>query len=243
MFNKTPEISQLGERSILLQWEFGIDTEKVFWLLDLKEVLSKLLLKQKVEIVNTYDSLLVKCVFDIDNVYNVKSSLLSFDFESLFPKNIERNIYKIPVCYDDHFALDLELISEEKQLQKQQIISLHSDPVYTICFMGFLPGFAYLSGMKNELSFPRKRSPRESVLKGAVGIAGNQTGMYPNASPGGWQIIGNCPLNFFDAKREDPSLFKAGDQLKFYPISREEHEEIKLLSDSGVYQLETLQNG
>ena len=98
-------------------------------------------------------------------------------------------------------------------------------------------------GMDASLVFSRKRTPRKSIEKGAVGIAGYQTGIYPNASPGGWQIIGNCPVRMFDPKKKQPCILAAGDQLKFKPITKNEHKEIKLMSEKGRYQLQTIDNG
>src|SRR5690606_28842654 len=95
-------------------------------------------------------------------------------------------LWKIPVCYDAVFGIDLEAISVEKKISKADIIKRHSQPIYTVFFLGFLPGFLYLGGLDEVLHLPRKSTPRLKIDKGAVAIGGHQTGVYPAESPGGW---------------------------------------------------------
>ena len=96
-----------------------------------------------------------------------------------------------------------------------------------------------MGGLDNALHIPRKSTPRLHIKKGSVAIGGNQTGVYPNASPGGWNIIGNSPVNFFDISKEKPCFAKAGDQIQFYSVSLKEYQNIKTLVDANVYQLES----
>jgi inhibitor of KinA len=124
----------------------------------------------------------------------------------------------IPVCYGGAFGPDLEEVAGIHQLSVDEVISLHSKAVYTVYMIGFVPGFAYLGGMTEQLASPRKETPRAAVPAGSVGIAGEQTGVYPLQTPGGWQIIGQTPLRLFDAARPQPSLLKAGDKVVFTPI-------------------------
>jgi inhibitor of KinA len=143
------------------------------------------------------------------------------------------------VCYDSIFGLDLIEISKQKGMSEDAIIKLHSQTFYTVYFIGFLPGFLYLGGLDEKLYFPRKETPRLKVEKGAVAIGGKQTGVYPNISPGGWQIIGNSPISFFDSSKGEPCFAKSGDKIEFYAISKEKYDDIKALVDAGVYQLES----
>ena len=133
----------------------------------------------------------------------------------------------------------MEVVSKEKKLSKEVIIKRHSQAVYTVYFIGFLPGFLYLGGLDKSLYMPRKSTPRLQIEKGAVAIGGNQTGVYPSASPGGWNIIGNPPIAFFNPKLKTSCFAKPGDRLVFKPVSLKEYENIKILVDSGVYQLES----
>ena len=128
---------------------------------------------------------------------------------------------EVPVCYGGLLGPDLTEVSTVKKLNESSVVQLHSSAIYTVYMIGFVPGFAYLGGMDARLSSPRKSQPRPAVPAGAVGIAGFQTGIYPMITPGGWQIIGQTPLELFDPNRDQPSLFKAGDQIQFKPIGLE----------------------
>lgn len=141
------------------------------------------------------------------------------------PEN-KGQIIQIPVCYEDTFGLDLAALSHLHRLSKAAIINLHSEVVYPVYMIGFVPGFPYLGGLNSILSTPRKVTPRKVIPAGSVGIAGKQTGIYPLETPGGWQIIGRTPLKLFDTNRWQPSLLKAGDFVKFEPISLADFEKI-----------------
>lgn len=132
----------------------------------------------------------------------------------------------IPVYYGGDFGPDLDEISLHTKLGHDEIINIHSSVTYKVYMIGFVPGFPYLGGMDKRLTTPRKTYPRAIVPAGAVGIAGEQTGVYPLETPGGWQIIGRTPTVLFNPKREQPSLLKAGNQVIFKPIGLEEFEHL-----------------
>ena len=129
---------------------------------------------------------------------------------------------QIPVCYEAIFGIDLENIKTKKNISIAEIIKLHSEKIYTVYCLGFLPGFTYMGIVDEKITYPRHPKPRANVSAGSVGIAGAQTGIYPKNSPGGWQIIGRTPLQIFDSAPHKLSLLKAGDQVQFYPISLDE---------------------
>lgn len=132
-------------------------------------------------------------------------------------------IVRIPVCYDDEeFAPDLKIVASHANFSKDEVIKLHSSTDYLIYMMGFLPGFPYLGGMDERLKTPRLQTPRTKIPAGSVAIGGEQTGLYPVESPGGWNIIGRTPLKVFDLNREPKFLYRAGDKIRFVPISRTE---------------------
>jgi inhibitor of KinA len=145
--------------------------------------------------------------------------------------------WTIPVSYDSSFGIDLELISNKLTISIGEIIDLHTSALYTIHGIGFLPGFLYLGGLHEKLHFPRLTIPRPNIIKGAVGIGGIQTGIYPQESPGGWNIIGNTPLPMFDIHKKPPCLFIAGDKIKFKSVSLDEYGAIKNEVKKGTYQL------
>ena len=135
-------------------------------------------------------------------------------------------IVEIPVCYGGSFGPDMENVQRPHALTADQVIQRHSAPAYLIYMVGFTPGFPFLGGLDETLYTPRLTTPRIMVPEGSVGIANNQTGMYPIASPGGWQIIGRTPLKLFAPHRSTPFLYKAGDKIKFVPISEEKYTRI-----------------
>ncbi|MEX0636053.1 MAG: 5-oxoprolinase subunit PxpB [Ferruginibacter sp.] len=151
----------------------------------------------------------------------------ALNVETPTDQEMQPPIIHIPVCYDVTFGLDIEELSSIYQLKKKEIIDIHSSAVYTVFMIGFVPGFAYLGGLSEKLTAPRKQHPRPAIAAGSVGIAGQQTGIYPLETPGGWQIIGRTPLTLFNTNKPQPSLLKAGDKIKFEPISLTEFERIK----------------
>lgn len=130
-------------------------------------------------------------------------------------------LHKIPVCYDSEYGFDLDRVSALCKLSKEEIINLHSSVVYRVYMIGFLPGFPYLGKIDSRLSIARKERP-SLVAAGSVGVAGEQTGIYPFESPGGWNIIGKTPLSLFDANADKPVWLAPGDKVQFYAISGEQ---------------------
>jgi len=230
---------QYGEYSILIEWPSKINIKTLEEVILFRERLEKLLVKEIIEIKSAYSSILISYNTTIDNIYDEILKLKAiYSTQNEVNKSSFRQ-WKIPVCYDDEFALDLDEISLKKKKSKQDIIALHSQAIYTVFFIGFLPGFLYLGGLNNAIHFPRKAIPRLQIEKGAVAIGGNQTGVYPSQSPGGWNIIGNSPIKFFDVSKSIPCFVKPGDKIQFYPIKLKQHKNITALINAGVYQLES----
>ncbi|SMC24411.1 sensor histidine kinase inhibitor, KipI family [Andreprevotia lacus DSM 23236] len=124
---------------------------------------------------------------------------------------------EIPVRYT---GADLAHVAEHAGLTVAEVIALHTSPDYTVFCLGFLPGFAYLGGLDERIACPRRAEPRLKVPAGAIGIAGSQTGIYPLASPGGWQLIGRTSLSLFDAAAATPALLAPGDTVRFVEVTR-----------------------
>ena len=180
-----------------------------------------------IEIIPTYRSLL----FIYDPVQTQPRQLMALieELESTIDTVGEQSVQviEIPVCYGGDFGLDMENVKASSNLSTEEVIRLHSRPEYPIYMVGFTPGFPFLGGLDERLFTPRLTTPRLVVPAGSVGIANNQTGMYPIDSPGGWQIIGRTPLTLFAPKKKKPFLYKAGDKIKFIPISEDQFEQIK----------------
>jgi len=228
-----------GERSILVEWPSEINETILNDVLNFKNKLKNQFIESKIEIKSAYNSLLITYDYTIDNINGEILDLKSLYSNKKELQKTSIKLWKIPVCYDDEFALDLEGISSQKKLSKSNIIELQSSPIYTVYFIGFLPGFLYLGGLDEKLYVPRKSTPRLQVKKGAVAIGGNQTGIYPNESPGGWNIIGNSPIVFFNASKDMPCFAKPGDKIQFIQIGMKEYKDISTLIEAGVYQMES----
>ena len=130
-------------------------------------------------------------------------------------------VVEIPVCYGGEFGPDLAEVAKHSGLSPAQVVAAHSGGDYLVQAIGFLPGFPYLGGLPPQLATPRRNTPRLTVPSGAVGIGGAQTGVYPIASPGGWNLIGRTPLRLFDVEREEAAWLRTGDRVIFREISAE----------------------
>ena len=131
----------------------------------------------------------------------------------------------IPVSYGGEFGPDLNEVAAMHGMSPAQTIELHSSPIYIVYFLGFAPGFAYLGGLPQALASPRLETPRAKVPQGSVGIGGNQTAVYPFATPGGWRLIGRTPVAMFRRDQARMTLLQIGDHVRFRPISKEEFAE------------------
>lgn len=123
----------------------------------------------------------------------------------------------IPVIYGGEGGPDLNVVAEQAAMTPKQVVELHSSGNYVVYFIGFQPGFPYLGGLDQRLHMPRRAEPRVLVPAGSVGIGGSQTGVYPLASPGGWQLIGQTQVALFEPKNQPPTLLRPGDTVRFVP--------------------------
>jgi inhibitor of KinA len=186
-----------------------------------------------IEAVPAYSSLTVYYdVFGISKTLNNDRSIYEFISEQIEKRldqplkesNESTRLMTIPVCYKTAFAPDIEHLAKEKNIPVEEVIRIHSSKQYLVYMLGFLPGFCYMGEVDERISMSRKSQP-QAVAAGSIGIAGRQTGIYPFASPGGWQIIGRTPLKLFDPQKEEPALLKAGDTVRFISISNDEFED------------------
>lgn len=145
------------------------------------------------------------------------------------------DVLEVPVLYGGEMGPDLAFVAEHANKTPEEVIRIHSEPEYLIYMLGFTPGFTYLGGMDKGIATPRLSTPRVLIPGGSVGIAGEQTGVYPIDSPGGWQLIGRTPLKMYDADRETPILPVAGGYIKFNPITEAEFEKIAAEVEAGTY--------
>lgn len=179
------------------------------------------------EVVPTYRSLMIH--YDpLIIEYEELISILKGIEENI--KNVELyspEIIEIPVLYGGQYGPDIENVAMHNKLTVEEVIKIHTSAEYLIYMLGFTPGFPYLGGMDKRIATPRLHSPRTKIPAGSVGIAGEQTGIYPVQSPGGWQLIGSTPIELFNPDIENPILLKSGNYIVFKSIDEEEYMKIK----------------
>ncbi|WP_034257863.1 5-oxoprolinase subunit PxpB [Altibacter lentus] len=234
--NIAPSIRPFGKHGILISFPPEISQEVHREVLAWRDAVLHSFSEKIVDVVPAYHSL---AVFVNDHV-NVETfiALLKDLSVSETESAITNYCITIPVCYDETFGLDLKELSEAKKMTMEQIIQKHTAPTYQVYFLGFLPGFPYLGGLDPQLFHPRKPTARSQIDQGAVAIGGGQTGIYPMACPGGWNILGKTPLVMFDPKKAIPSLVTPGDYIKFRSISLKEFETIAAKVAKRSYNIE-----
>jgi KipI family sensor histidine kinase inhibitor len=216
-----------GDQGLLVEYGDVIDLDVNRKVRSMAIVLEKNIPAGVKEIIPTYRSLLI--VYDplMTNPTLLTETLILLE-ESLPGIEIPPpGTVNIPVCYGGEFGPDIEFVAESHQITVDEVIRLHTEPEYPIYMIGFTPGFPFLGGLPEVLHTPRLETPRTLVPEGSVGIANNQTGIYPVASPGGWQLIGRTPLKLFAPERPNPFLYQAGDRIKFNAISPEEYAKLE----------------
>ncbi len=144
-------------------------------------------------------------------------------------------IWSLPVLYGGEAGPDLAGVAVETGLAEGEVIALHAGTLYRVYVQGFLPGFAYLGDLPEQLELPRLKTPRLRVPAGSVAIASRMTGVYSVESPGGWRLLGHTPVRFFDPARNPPTLFAPGDGVRFVPVTAAEHAAVKVAVARGVY--------
>ncbi len=174
-----------------------------------------------IEIIPSYNSIFITYDIFIYDYESIKEKLQnSIDLSKTNTQ--DEKIVQIDVYYGTEVALDLEDMSKKTSLSIDEVIKIHSQKLYDVYAIGFLPGFAYLASVDEKIAMPRLSSPRKVIPKGSVAIADTQTAVYPQNSPGGWNIIGRTTMELFDKNLDTLSPLSVGNKVKFNPISKEE---------------------
>jgi len=226
-----------GNKAILIEWKAIISDDILNDILQFKQKIADQKNIFFIDLIVGYHSLTIKYKEEFQVFSEEVTFLKSIYLSTLKFKKQSNYLWKIPVCYDVKFGVDLEEILKKTNLSVKEIIQLHSSEIYAVFFVGFLPGFLYLGGLNSQLFFDRKPNPRLKVDKGSVAIGGKQTGIYPINSPGGWNIIGKTPVIFFDVNNKNPCFAKSGDKIQFVPISLDEFYQTEIEILENKYQL------
>ena len=230
-------IRPFGENAILIEWPNEVSEAILNDILRFEAFLKTQQL-EGYEFVPAYNSLTLVNFSGIRDHHELRNSLLAW-YEELPPLAVaERFLWKIPVCYDLDLGLDLDETAQSLGFSVDELIRLHTSHEYTVFGIGFLPGFMYLGGLPAALETSRRKEPRLKVKKGSVGLAGKQTGIYPQESPGGWNIIGNCPIPIFDSTKEKPCFIEVGDKVQFEAIPRGKYDLLKIEGEIGIFNPE-----
>ncbi len=224
------QVQLLGDHAILIKLSKGLNTGIDHDLLALYQYLKNLNIKGLKDIILAYDN--ITLIYDI-LFFDTNPYFFINQIVENYIANIKNNptvkttsrFIEVPVCYDLSLGVDLEDAAKKANCSIETLIQKHTEHIYTVYCLGFLPGFAYMGDVPNIIQLPRHPQPRAKVLAGSVGIAGKQTGIYPMDSPGGWQIIGRTPFKIFDPLKL--SLFQAGDQVKFNSIDLATYHQLK----------------
>jgi inhibitor of KinA len=221
MVYETPVFQPLGDRAVLVQLGNEISPEVNDRVRDLLFALDQALIKGIVDLVPGYASLLV-----VYNPFDTGSRAIRDWIEALLARQLVPaasaiRMVRVPVAYGGEFGPDLEWVADFHGISSAEVIYLHTAATYRVYMIGFMPGYAYMGELPEQLATPRKETPRTRVPAGSVGIAQRQTGIYPAASPGGWQIIGRTPIALFDPHTWPPAALGMGDMVQFDPISPE----------------------
>ena len=229
--NHRPTYRSFGENGVLIDWQSKIDSQINDEVLSLDSIITEEFESKIIELVPAYHSLAVylkEGESPSDFIELLKRLPISDDKNF---KNVKR-LVTIPVCYDLKYALDIDEVATTNKVTVNEVIRLHTNEIYKVYFLGFLPGFPYLGGLNKSLYTPRKSKPRKNIENGSVAIGGKQTGIYTIDSPGGWNVIGKSPLDFFSCEIALHCLLKPGDYVRFSSISREKFKKNKARSTS-----------
>ncbi|MFT6337582.1 MAG: inhibitor of KinA [Halioglobus sp.] len=213
------QIRQMGEKAILIEWPQRIDEAILEDIISFKNLVLENQGNKLDNHTPAYCSLLLLYSQKINFEESRRELLLLYQKNNI-SNETESTEWHIPVCYHPSLAVDLDSFTANN-ISHSELVHLHTSGNYRIHMIGFLPGFLYLGGLPKRLHLPRRATPNLKTPKGAIAIGGQQTGIYPMESPGGWHVIGQTPLSLFDINLENPTPIRHGDRIKFYEIDLE----------------------
>jgi len=233
------EVKVINEQSLLLYFKEEI-SEVNYQEVDLttQHILSKNIPDIR-DVIPSYRAIMIN--FNNDSI-DYKQLIEKLELDKLKVSKDDtyskKNVIHIPVLYNLEMGPDLEEVASYNNLTIEEVVQIHTTNEYLVYMLGFMPGFPFLGGLDERIHTPRRSEPRVKINAGSVGIANNQTGLYPSDSPGGWQIIGRTPLKVFDQYSEPMTLYEAGDYIKFYSIDETTYNQIESEINDGRFNKE-----
>lgn len=226
-----------GDSAIVMEFGDTIEKEINARIAAVVESLKKKNIDGILDILPTYRSILINYDPVKISYGEMVDTLKGLSKTNSGKQSDEVRLIEIPTIYGGEYGPDIDFVAEHANLSKDEVIKIHSGTDYLVYMMGFIPGFTYLGGLDERIATPRLKSPRLKIEAGSVGIAANQTGMYPLESPGGWQLIGRTPLKLFDDTKEPPVFIQAGDYIRYVPIDQKEFDRIKEEVEKDTYKV------
>lgn len=211
-----------GDKAIVIEVGDSISEKINNVVISLEKAIKDSFEDELFEVIPTYRSVMVQYNPMKVSYMELLSKLKSIENNLDVTEKKTGKVIVIPVLYGEGYGPDIDNVANHNNLSVKDVIKIHSSTKYLIYMLGFTPGFPYLGGLDKRIHTPRLERPRIKIEAGSVGIANNQTGIYPIASPGGWQIIGRTPLKIFNQNRENPFLLEPGKYIQFKPISKRE---------------------
>lgn len=234
-----PRLLTVGDAAWTVEFGDAIEPELNDRVLAFADAVERLQLDGIIETVPTYRSATI--YFDPIRVEAIPLGKQLLTIATSLPLRRETTPHRveIPVCYGGEFGPDLPDVAAWAGLSVEQVASRHASAEYRVYLLGFSPGFPYMGRVPDAIAVPRLPAPRSAIAAGSVGIAGHQTGIYPQRMPGGWRLIGRTPIGLYDPSRSRPFLLQAGDRVRFVAIDRSEFDRLESLSHSSLNESDT----
>ena len=214
-------ITNLGDAAVYCDFGNQIDQETNLNVIKYFKNLRELKVKGITNITPSYNKLIVSFDPSVTNYENIKNKIL--DLKSKKNQNQNNKLIKIPICIDEEFSLDIKRLSEELKIENEQIYNSFLDKEYYCYMTGFIAGMPFLGDTNENIRLNRLETPRVKVPMGSIGITEQFCNIYTYESPGGWNIIGNTPINIFDSSKEtNPNLINPGDLVIFKEINKDQ---------------------
>ncbi len=233
-----PRILPTGDRALTVEFGNEIDESINARLMGFIGKLNEERIKGIEEFVPSFRSVLIHynpAILSYDKMSELVEKAAN---EPISGNSHKKRIVTVPVCYDERYGPDIEDVAKHAGIGVEEVISIHTSTPYLVYMLGFQPGFPYLGGLDKRICCPRLETPRIRLEAGSVGIGGEQTGLYPMESPGGWRIIGVTPVRCYNPDKEKPIPYMAGDHIRFRSITRAEFDELREMDLRGEYEFE-----